>query len=164
MNIEAQAIKEDPILRDYEVKEDGTVIMQEKESRTATFSGRDFLSFYREYEKSLEAVNKQLSDEHRQKLEEQKAELEANMAKMKPFVDKADELYTKAQQRKEQEQRCEMLKQKLAADAPPIFLPKVYDELDDEFKQKLTHAELKTINALRVQLKRKTEERKRARK
>lgn len=109
-------VKTEELKREFEVLEDGTVIMTEISTNRVTFNFGQFRKFYMDHMHGIEDIDKRLSESFRAELEEKKADIQGWVDLIKPYLEEADEKTKAAYEKESARRKLELFKEYLEFD------------------------------------------------
>lgn len=156
--------KEEPI-REFEMQENGDVILIETTKSKVFFSGREFITYLRAYEETKKQIEEQLSEEFKKKSEEDAIknleEVRNVLIQITPLQKEVEEKLQKAYESQKREMTLKGLKEQLALPKEKFnknyyqaFMTNVPDDVKEECILKLTDDEKSKYLKLTAKLKR----------
>jgi hypothetical protein len=133
-----EMFKEIELKRDFEVQDDGKVIMTETHVTRTVFEAKDFRTFYSEHIKIKESNEKQISEEEQNKIKKDLETIKKRMEEIEPVLKEAEEKTAENYEKKKIERVVKRIRDELAKkkhERQNEYLLEAYNNIRDNEKE-----------------------------
>lgn len=145
-------IKELSLKRKYRVLDNGDVSMIEDLKNEVIWHGRDFISLFRELEKSKTNIEYQLSDKFKSKVKENLVKCNEEIKLVKPYIPQIDKTLREKYELEKSQATLKSIKGSIKGKVPnhlKDIIPELFDKLLPIHKKQFSRKEMQTLKELK---------------